>query len=94
MLEEGYSSYVFIMELNDRLNLWSEWWISGNLCFKKLRLKYTYIIIQQSKVEAWSIEGVMETSESLQEVFWLELQRKIDNYKSSGMIENCQESFF
>lgn len=36
----------------------------------------------------------METSESLQEVFWLELQRKIDNYKSSGMIENCQESFF
>lgn len=41
MLEEGYSSYVFIMELNDKLNLWSEWWIGGNLCFKKLPLKYT-----------------------------------------------------
>lgn len=36
----------------------------------------------------------METSESLQEVFWLELQWKIDNYKSSSMIENCQEFFF
>lgn len=41
MLEEGYSLYVFIMELNDKLNLWLEWWISGNLCFKKLFLKYT-----------------------------------------------------